>query len=848
MQLLLGGLLWVSVFLLGASESAQHCPGDDGGARPFVSFTRPSARQVLTPGDGLGPLYSFSRAFLKAVQPNPFPEAIVSKALKNEQQDIPTLVRYEAGYLVCLVLAVLYLLLMPIAVGVLLRQHFHSRAVRITSPSSTPPSRYYKDIAVSGCLILITLLLLIGVILAFTTNSRTRANLPPSLQHLDTNVGIMEDSLRSVPLKMEAIVEQYNIPKSEISKTIQEADDAVRATIVTSFSSEVQKALTDLSSAVKDAIGTTDNLNTIETTRPSMQRRHSVLQIALRQLQARLDNLNCPNCDVPASTNLETDADYTLIPSVQDKLDSMPPRSELEGLVEQGNSTFRGIPQFCSDQIAPTTAALISELNETQKSLMNTSQSFPSLQSFTEFVSQLRTSVRRFEGPIDYYDYIRWAVAVTLCFVMLVIVLLMVAALSMGLPVLFNPTIYSSFPNAGLERTALSLFQASMILSCAFSWLFIILVFVTLFFGGNAYTLGCQSFTSGQLFTFLDHQENLFSLNVSQGNDTTQIHPSVSAVYQGCMRGSSMFHSMNMNQQFDLADFLNSTKYLKGFSETAGNMRVDINDLKLLSDKDRRGLLGFRNLDLESYNYDMMLLLLSKPVVKRNLSALAEELDEKAELPENTLIKADLQAEAAKTRSLHDLVRQQRADAANMTASVKALRDISRTYKANVDKTLNGFSQTEAAMHAQVPYIVANVSQCTLEKAEQCLLRYLDWVRHAILDEIMGCHWLVRSVENVYTAICLNVIDPWNAFWLCLGWCCAFLVPEILLSVYIVRRVRPNPPTPIFIGKDQFILEKKQHMEENPTEKTKSNIYMTLEELHNMNVKDVKMKGQSVDT
>uniref|UniRef100_UPI003AAD0640 prominin-2-like n=1 Tax=Centroberyx gerrardi TaxID=166262 RepID=UPI003AAD0640 len=802
MRLLLGRLLWVSVFLLGASELAQCCPSDDGGARPFVSFTRPSARQVLTPGDGLGPLYSFARAFLKAVQPNPFPEAIVSKALKNEQQDIPKLVQYEAGYLVCLILAVLYLLFMPIAVGVLLRQYFHSRAVRITSPSSTPPSRYYKDIAVSGCLILITLLLLIGVILAFTTNSRTRANMSPSLQHLDTNVGIVEDSLGSVPQKMEAIVEQYNIPKSEISKTIHEADDAISATIVTSFSGDVQKALMDLSSAVKDAIGTTDNLNTIETTRSSMQSRHSVLQVALRQLQTRLDNLkNCPGCDVPDSTNLETDADYTLIPSVQDKLDSMPPRSELEGLVEQGNSTFRGIPQFYSDQIAPTTAALILELNKTQKSLMNTSQSFPSLQSFTEFVSQLRTSVRRFEGPIDYYDYIRWAIAVTLCFVMLVIVLLMVAALSMGLPVLFNPTIYCSFPNARLEQTALSLFQASMILSCAFSWLFIILVFVTLFFGGNAYTLGCQSFTSGRLFTFLDQQENLFtSVNVSQGNDTAQIHPSMSTVYQGCMRGSSMFHSMNMNQQFDLEDFLNSTKYLEGFNETAGNMRVDINDLKLLSDEDRQGLLDFRSLDLESYNYDMMLLLLSKPVVKRNLSALAEELDEKAELPENTAIKADLQEEAAKTRYLHNLVKQQRADAANMTASVKALRDISRTYKANVDKTLNGFSQTEVAMQTQVPYIVANVSQCTLEKAEQCLLRYLDWVRHAILDEIMGCHWLVRSVENVYTAICLNVIDPWNAFWLCLGWCCAFLVPEILLSIYVVRRVRPNPPTLTFIG------------------------------------------------
>lgn len=53
----------------------------------------------------------------------------------------------------------------------------------------------------------------------------------------------------------------------------------------------------------------------------------------------------------------------------------------------------------------------------------------------------------------------RWAVAITLCFVLMVTVVLLVAAVSIGLPVLFNPAVYARYPYARLERTALWLFQ-----------------------------------------------------------------------------------------------------------------------------------------------------------------------------------------------------------------------------------------------------------------------------------------------------------------------------------------------------------------------------------------------------
>ncbi|CAL8248309.1 unnamed protein product [Merluccius merluccius] len=62
-----------------------------------------------------------------------------------------------------------------------------------------------------------------------------------------------------------------------------------------------------------------------------------------------------------------------------------------------------------------------------------------------------------------------------------------------------------------------------------------------------------------------------------------------------------------------------------------------------------------------------------------------------------------------------------------------------------------------------------------------------------ILSEVLECGWLGRSVDNMYTAVCLNVVDPWNGFWLSLGWCCAFLVPAVFLSLYVIRRLPIHP-------------------------------------------------------
>ncbi|CAL8327364.1 unnamed protein product [Arctogadus glacialis] len=830
---------WLLVTVLVSGARTQPHSGD-GEDQSFPSYGQPLVPRVERSEDGLRPLYLFARSFLRAVQPNAFPGDLLARVMRNgmADEDVPELVRYEAGYLVCFLLAVLYLLFLPITGAALLWRHHHHRGAAADPPSPARPRWNPGDLGVAGALILTTLLLITGVILAFASNSRTRAGVRPALLHLEVNLGVLEGNLAAVPQEIESVLEQYSVPKAAISRSIEEMDDAVGDTIIAGLQSPFQEALAAFSTAVGDASRTSETLRSMEEIRASLQRRQMELQSNLTDLKASLENptADCPGC--------ETDADYSEIESEEKRLNSIPLDRLFRLHVKESNDTFFSIRRLCSDQLAHDIEHLLSELNDTQVLLRNSSHGFPSLLSLRRAVTDLRVSVRRAGGPLDHYDHARWAVGVTLCFVLLVTAVLLLVAVSVGLPLLFNPAVYSRCPHARLERTALWMFHICILLMCAFSWLYVIMVFIALFLGGNAHTLLCQSFTSGEIFPFLDTQEDLFT---SLLNHSTPTPLKSARIFRGCQRGESLFLSMDMDQTFDLEELLDPAKYLTGLTETLRNVSVSAEGLKLLSDRGREDLLTYQEIDLESYPYDTVTQLLGKPVVKQNLLELARDLEKKAENETVEKQKAALLKAAGRARFLHDQTLLQSADAANMSESVKTLKDISQSYGVNVTTTLRRFNHTQTLLDRQVPLISADVSRSTLESGEQQLLRYLAWARRTILEDVLGCGWLARSVDNIHTAVCLNVVDPWNGFWLSLGWCCAFLVPAVFLSLYVTLRLPPHPTAQLkasaaFTGYDDpdVSLKKKPYDEKEgenhrSEEKPKSNVYMTLSELGDFN-------------
>ncbi|KAG7480975.1 hypothetical protein MATL_G00061830 [Megalops atlanticus] len=819
---------WLLVLVLMSSlciaDLTQNC-SSSGDSLHFANAAHGPVRLVDSSAGSLEPLYNFARLFLQAVQPNAFPKDIAHRALNNEKQDISEVLWYEAGYLVCLILAVLYLVLMPL-MGVILCWRHYRRSTDSSAQSSLLPSWQYRDITMATCLAVITILLLTGVILAFTTNDRARQNMEPSLHHLSSNLRDIRNTFGSVSQKIDIIVDQYSVAMAAIQKELNGTGDAIGQEIISSFRSNVNEALVDFSISVEDAVRAKMNLVVIHTLRAYLQHRHTFLQTELGKLKQSLQKTQdmCQNCSLPPFNNLETDADYSKIPNVKLYLDKVTPAASLANLVEKGNASFNALPENCTKQTAPTVKDLVLDLEETKTSLKRSSQQFPSLQSFSEMFSELGETVSRYGRDVDRYDYYRWGVSVAVCTVILVIVLLTALSLCLGLPAVYCPSMWATSSEGRLERSAVSLLRAVVVLSFLFSWLFIILVFITLLFVGNVYTIGCRSYRNGELFEFLDHQDDLFSsLNAShfnhnstlqQFNSSTQFNFSIQQVYIGCKTGQSLFHSMHLDQLFDMEDFVNASKYMVKFKQNTQKLSVNLRDMQLLPPEGRQSLLFFRDSGIDNIDYPSLMLLLSTPVMKTNLTDFADQLDETAQLQTNKTIKEDLESKANRSRELQKYVEQQEADVKKMDASLRALSAISANFKENIDTALDGISMTEQEILRQVPFIVHNVSQCLSQKGERALHRYLDWAEHAILNEALECRWLSVSLDNVYTAFCQNIADPWNGFWLCLGWCCVFLIPGVICSLSTARHLQPMSSS----SSKNALIDKK-----TTTEKTEPN-------------------------
>ncbi|XP_061115360.1 prominin-2-like isoform X1 [Conger conger] len=827
-------LLLVSMAPLCCADPTQSC---DITAQPdFISLAHSLVLPVHGTTGPLTPLYSFARSFLDAVQPNAFPNDIVQGAVDHKQLDVSEVAGYEAGYLVCLILALLYMVLMPVLGGVFVWRHYHGNSGGIT-PSS-PSSRRHWGIAMGTCLAVTTILLLAGVILAFNTNNRTRENMEPGLYHLRTNLGVMEKALSSIPEKIELILEQYSAPKAEMEKHFKGVGDNIGQALILAFDPEAKEALSDLSVSVQDAVHTRESLQVVHTIRSRMQPRQRLLQAQLAELRQGLEQTrtSCPACGLPSTNQLHTDAEYRMMPSVKPQLERFPPAIQFTSLVEQANASFSGIPEICKNQTAPSVKALMVNVENTRTSMNSASQQFPSLKSLSEVVSDVRHAVSIYGTHLNRYDYQRWAVAVMFCTLILLIVLLTTLGLALGLLPLCRPDLNPAHCQGPLERIAVTLLRVAVVLTLIFSWLFIILVFITLFFGGNVHTFGCRSWKRGEIFEFFDQYDGLFSsLNSSRSEDdsTPLLNLSTAEIYHGCKTGQSLFHSMEFSQLFDLEDFLNTSKYMAGFRQDLHNMSINLQDFQLLSSEGRRNVQQFRDSGIDRIVYAEFWMQLSRPVTKTNLTVFAEQLDMAAQTQEDDSIRMDLERKAGKTRELSVLVQQQLQDAKKLNASVKALSVISTHFKANINKALQSIWQIQQGLQKSVQSVVGNVSQCTLHKAKIILGRYLDWVRHTIINEILQCQWLSVSLDNVYTALCENVIDPWNAFCLCLGWCCAFLIPAVIFSLFTANYLQPAQ-CHRFTANDLPLASSKEESgkPEEKAGKAEPNIYAALTTIH----------------
>ncbi|XP_044515450.1 prominin-2 [Gracilinanus agilis] len=218
-------LLGLELALCRGQLNTQYCGAQNQPEK--LQFTRLGRGRWLDPEGrppgSLAPLYRMVRGFLDVVQLNPFPEGLVRVAL-NEPSSVRTseVVRYEAGYVVCAVIALLFLLIVP-TVG------FCFCCCRFRRRCGGRVKAEHKSIAcergsLMTFLLLITLLLLTGVVCAFITNQRTHDEVGPGVRAVPSVLhslqGLVSD-IPQVPSVNDVLQKLQGVPEANFSVMVQ---------------------------------------------------------------------------------------------------------------------------------------------------------------------------------------------------------------------------------------------------------------------------------------------------------------------------------------------------------------------------------------------------------------------------------------------------------------------------------------------------------------------------------------------------------------------------------------------------------------------------------------------------
>uniref|UniRef100_A0A5F7ZSV5 Prominin 2 n=1 Tax=Macaca mulatta TaxID=9544 RepID=A0A5F7ZSV5_MACMU len=681
-----------------------------------------------------------------------FPVELV-KALLNELASVKVneVVRYEAGYVVCAVVAGLYLLLMPTA-GLCFcccrcRRRCGGRV------KTEHKALACECAALMVFLLLTTLLLLIGVVCALVTNQRTHEQMGPSVEAVPETLLSLRGLVSDVPQELQAVAQQFSLPQERVSEELDGVGVSIGSAVHTQLRSAVYPLLAAVGSLGQALQVSMHHLQSLNTTVVELQAGQQDLESALQEQRDRLLQLlqeagcqgDCAGA-LSRARALELGADFSQVPSVDHVLHRLKgvPEANFSSMVQEENSTFNALPTLAAMQTSSVVQELKKAVAQQPEGLRTLAEGFPGSEAasrWAQALQEVEESSRPYLQEVQRYETYRWIVGCVLCSVVLLVALCNLLGLNLGIWGL-SAREDPSQPEAKGEAGAHFL-MAGVGLSFLFAAPLILLVFATFLVGGNVQTLVCQSWESGELFEFADTPGNLPpSMNPSHLLGLRK-NISIHQAYRQCKEGAALWTVLQLNDSYNLEEHL------------------DISQIQ-------------------------------RPVVKTSTEQLAQELEGLAQAQGNSVLGQQLQEEAHGLRNLHqEKVVPQQSLVAKLNLSVRALESSAPNLQLETSDVLANVTYLKGELPAWATRILRNVSECFLAREMGYFSQYVAWVREEVTQRIATCQPLSGALDNSRVILCDMVADPWNAFWFCLAWCTFFLIPSIIFAVKTSKYFRP---------------------------------------------------------
>ncbi|KAM9769530.1 prominin 1 b isoform 1-T7 [Menidia menidia] len=851
-----------------SGEQQQQQAGERGGVRAAVR-SDPGRRRSPPPMEPLdfgfvpaavydthayyepgtiGILFHMVHAFLYVVQPNSFPKDLIVRVIQQNMGGIKIeewrkpenvvlflqWIHYEAGFLICGTIGVVFLVLTPIIATCFCVCRCCDNCGGEMHQRQRKNADCHRGFFTAS-LIATTIFIILGVLVAYAANHNVSSQIKSTRRLINTNMRDLKTFANNTPAQIEYLTAQYTTAKNKVLSDLDNIGPLLGGRIHSHLEKEVVPALdtalrmagAKIESAIKAMRETKEALENISTSLEILQDGMGKLQASLSGERASLSNTlsdpACTNgavsqtCNAIRSTlpQLGINADFSKLPDVNPALQNVNAvlRIDLSNIVQKGYASFNDTPRLVKDQTKNIVSALPrvkGMLDKIGIEITAFSKMFPiepSLANFTIFLNERHRAIESFYPQIDQMDFYRWIVCVAvLCVVVLVLAFNILGLLcgTCGYDKQATPTTRGCLSNTGGN-----LLMAGVGFSFIFAWMLMAIVTTMFVVGGNVEKLVCEPLANRQLFKIIDTP---FLVHPEKRNflpgmlfQNPNIELTLGSVYRDCHDNNGLYHALQLETMFNINTFLNRTVYNRDLAKVFESVQVNLADITLLEQAGRDNLMNFANSGIGQIDYPTYLAEVNKGVTAVDLLSFCSDLEDQADqLPRGALENA-LKGHASSIRTIHkeQVVPLEQAmkfvrARSTLSQSIKLLQRTSNDLPVKVTNVLGALDAAEYLITQNASHVVKQETKAFVQTLVGYFKQYTEWVKNSLTSEVAQCKPISNMVDSMEIVACSFIIDSVNTFWFGLGGCCLLLIPSIIFSVKLAKYYRRMDTEDVF--------------------------------------------------
>ncbi|XP_052427635.1 prominin-2 [Carassius gibelio] len=736
-------------------------------------------------------------SFLGSVQPKAFPKDLLIRMIKDNDysmERVKEVLLYEIGFLVCVAIGILYIVLMPL-IGLIFAccRCCGNCGGRMEQKQSS--NIHCKRRSFYLATFLITVLILAGNVCMFLSSTITSETVMRSPTELTEVLENVKNYLDTIPKQIDQIKNESYATVDAVKSNVNETGPLLGKLIQNGLKGPLDPAFNSITEIAHVINSTSNELLKLNKTLELLKPKLDVLKANLSAVRQRIDNTlhmpDCVNCtsQLPElnKLSLEGSLDFPDQDDLRSSVDKAI-NADVIGQANKGRDFFDSIPAKVNNEsrLSVQVALLQLERIKTKISGVTKDLHLDALNNISALLTDVRTLINDNSPYIERSSQISRAVGLVLSCVILLVVICNFLGLLLGVAGL-NPKDNPS-ERSGTSNCGGIFFMAGVGFSFLVSWIFMLVVLILFIVGGNTYTLICKPWQTKELIQLIDTPGLIPDLNLSTVlNLKTNLN--IINVYSDCQKNMPLWTTFHLNEIFDLNSKLDVSQYTNEIDQTFNGLQINIANITILSPEVKSQLNNFSS-RTSSMNFSNIIHQIND-LSGNDLSSVAESLDVLAGKQSNQAKKDELHGEAKDLRDIQtDVMSNIMPLLKELNSTVKNLSEEASQITAAMENVFKEVGYAQDVLNYNISKIVQTESRAFVDCQIKIFQTFLYWANQTITEKVGRCGPAAAAVDRSEELVCKHLVESLNAFWLSLGWCMMFLIPSIIFSVKLAKYYR----------------------------------------------------------